>query len=84
MLLSTGATVTGNAALLRRAAAAPLLLAEPEAFWPDLAAERLRQRGRPVAYIYAELLQKRRWKLCLGWWIFFDPIFAVFLRSPVG
>ncbi|CAL1170975.1 unnamed protein product [Cladocopium goreaui] len=51
----------GNTALLRRAANAPLLLAEPESFWPDLPAERLRQRGKPVAYIYAELLQKRRW-----------------------
>eukprot|EP00435_Cladocopium_sp_Y103_P014319 s4449_g3.t1 len=53
--------VAGNTALLRRAAAAPLLVAEPEAAWPDLAAEQLRRNGKPVAYIYAELLQKRRW-----------------------
>eukprot|EP00434_Breviolum_minutum_P022225 symbB.v1.2.019617.t1/scaffold1614.1/size109413/4 len=51
----------GNMEMLRRAAAAPLLIAEPDSFWPDLAATRLLERERPVAYIYAELLEKRRW-----------------------
>jgi len=49
--------------MLRRAAAAPLLIAEPDSFWPDLAATRLLERERPVAYIYAELLEKRRFVL---------------------
>ncbi len=47
--------------MLRRAAAAPLLVAEPDSFWPDVAATRLLEHERPVAYIYAELLEKRRW-----------------------
>ncbi|CAK9013386.1 unnamed protein product [Durusdinium trenchii] len=70
--------MAGNMEILQRASYAPLLVAEPDTFWPDLPASRLLAQEKPVAYLYGEVLSKRRWDAELEKYV--EPVPNITLR----